>query len=130
MVAAPPRRRGAGFTLIELLIVLAIVALLLTVAVPRYTGALDAANDRALRDNLNVLRVTLDRYYSDKGRYPDTLEELVGARYLRAVPPDPVTGSSATWIAVAPGAPAQGGIADVRSGAPGSNRQGLPYADY
>lgn len=120
-------RCRSGFTLIEMLIVMAIVALLLTIAVPRYFGSLDKSKDVALQENLKVLRVTLDRFYADKGRYPDALDELVKHNYLRAVPVDPVTDSSRTWMLIPAADSGIGGIADVRSGAPGTANDGRPY---
>ena len=93
-------RPPTGFTLIEMLVVMAIIALLLTLASPRYFGALEKSKDVALAENLKVLRVTLDRFYADKGRYPETLEELVEQKYLRSVPVDPVTESDRSWILV------------------------------
>ncbi len=116
-----------GFTLIEMLIVMAIIALLLTIALPRYFGSLDKSKDIALQENLKVLRVTLDRFYADKGRYPDTLDELVTQKYLRAVPLDPITESALTWVTIpAKDADIQG-IADVKSGAPGLAKDGRAY---
>jgi general secretion pathway protein G len=119
--------RRSGFTLIELLIVMAIVALLLTIALPRYFGSLDKSKDIALQENLRVLRVTLDKYYADKGRYPDTLEELVEQKYLRSVPVDPITESSLTWIPGHSQDETVGGIVDVKSGAPGVSKDGRSY---
>ncbi|WP_201494649.1 type II secretion system protein [Rubrivivax sp. A210] len=124
---AAPRRRG--FTLIELLVVLAIIALLGAIAMPRYFGSLQQARDQALQENLRVLRISLDRYRGDKGRFPPELQELVSAKYLRAVPLDPITESSATWVLV-PGEGDDSGVADVRSGAPGSGRDGRAYSEY
>ena len=116
-----------GFTLIEMLIVMAIIALLLTIALPRYFGSLDKSKDIALQENLKVLRVTLDRFYADKGRYPDTLDELVTQKYLRAVPMDPITESVLTWVTIpAKDADVQG-IADIKSGAPGLAKDGRAY---
>ena len=131
----PPHFRGASpepvrffaFTLIELLVVMAIVALLLTIAVPRYFGALENSKDVALQENLKVLRVTLDKYYADKGRYPETLDELVEQQYLRAVPVDPVTESARSWILIPPRDADLAGIADVKSGAAGLARDGRAY---
>lgn len=123
-------RARAGFTLIEMLIVMALVALLLTLAVPRYFGSLDKSKDVALQENLKVLRVTLDRFYADKGQYPASLQELVAQHYLRAVPLDPVTGSAQSWILVAAPDTETRGIVDVRSGAAGQSKEGLPYASY
>ncbi len=122
--------RHGGFTLIELLVVLAIVALLLTLALPRYFGSLEKSRDTALAENLKVLRVTLDRFHADKGRYPDNLDELVEERYLGGVPVDPVTESSTTWVLIEPRERDVQGIADVKSGASGRARDGRDYADF
>lgn len=120
-------QRRAGFTLIEMLIVMAIVSLLLTIALPRYFGSLDKARDVALQENLKVLRMTIDKFYEDKGRYPDTLEELVEQRYLRAVPVDPITTSARTWILIPNRDIDAKGIVDVKSGASGQARDGRAY---
>lgn len=116
-----------GFTLIEVLMVLAIVALLLSVALPRYLGALDKSRDVALQENLNVLRISLDRFFADKGRHPETLDELVEHKYLRAVPVDPVTESSGTWLLIPSREANEPGIADVKSGASGTAIDGRAY---
>lgn len=120
-----------GFTVIELLVVLAAIALLLSVAAPRYVQHLDNARDTVLRQNLRQLRDAIDKFYADQGRYPQALDELVARHYLRAVPTDPVTQRSDGWILVppAPGATG-GGIYDVRSGAPGQARDGSLYASW
>jgi general secretion pathway protein G len=121
------RARRPGFTLIEVLVVMAVVALLLTVALPRYVGSLEQARERALRENLSIMRATLDKFYADRGRFPDSLADLVEHNYLRAVPIDPMTGSVLTWIAV-PAADAEaGGVADVKSGAAGTDKEGNAY---
>ena len=119
-----------GFTLIELLVVLGIIALLLTLAVPRYFPSVDSAKETILADNLRSTRATIDQYYGDTGRYPDTLEQLVEKKYLRAAPIDPITESSSTWILVPPEDGSKGGVADLKSGAPGNDRHGKPYADW
>lgn len=124
------RWRKSGFTLIELLVVMAIVALLLTIALPRYFGSLDKSRDIALQENLRVLRMSLDKFHADKGRNPNTLEELVEHRYLRAVPADPITESAATWILVQSSDANVNGITDVKSGASGTSRDGRPYGGY
>jgi general secretion pathway protein G len=122
------RGRDGGFTLVELLVVLAIVALLLTIAVPRYFGSLRHARETALKENLKVLRVTLDKYAGDKGHYPETLDELVTQKYLRAVPVDPITESAQTWVLVTDNLGDSHGIVDVRSGAQGVSQGGTEYA--
>lgn len=123
-------RQGSGFTLIELLVVLAVIATLLAIALPRYFSSLENSREAVLKQDLAVLRETLDRFYGDKGRYPDALEELVGARYLRNVPVDPMTESNATWVIVAPELPEMGAVYDVRSGAEGVARDGSEYRSW
>ena len=109
---------------------MAIIALLLSIAVPRYFGSLAKSKDVALRENLKVLRVTLDRFYADKGRYPEALEELVEQKYLRGVPIDPVTESARTWVLVPAPDSEKHGIVDVKSGAPGASIDGQSYASF
>lgn len=123
--------RRKGFTLIELLVVMAIIATLLAIAAPRYFGSLDRARDAALRETLFVVRDAIDKYHYDLGRYPDDLDELVSKRYLRKLPQDPVTESADTWVLVPPpdGA-AAGDVYDIRSGAPGSGIDGVPYEEW
>ncbi|MFC3110103.1 type II secretion system protein [Undibacterium arcticum] len=124
-----PDSATAGFTLIELLVVLAIVSLLLTLAVPRYFQSIDTAKEIILAENLRTTRETIDKFYGDTGRYPESLDELVEKKYLRALPLDPVTDSAATWIIVAPDPTAKGSIYDIRSGAEGKARNGKPYTE-
>jgi general secretion pathway protein G len=119
--------RQRAFTLIELLIVMSIIGLLLTIAVPRYFGSVDKSKEVVLRENLQVLRTGIDRYYGDKGVYPAALGDLVAHKYLRAVPLDPLTESNTTWQAQPSPDPDQPGVADVRSGAKGKTREGVPY---
>ncbi|MDR7152736.1 type II secretory pathway pseudopilin PulG [Hydrogenophaga palleronii] len=116
--------------MIELLVVLAIVALLLTIVAPRYMGSIDNAKEVALKENLKVMRINIDRFLADKGRYPESLDELVGERYLRAIPSDPITESSQTWIVVPADDVETGGVADVRSGAEGASRRGEVFAEW
>jgi general secretion pathway protein G len=122
-------QRSRAFTLIELLVVMAIIATLLTVALPRYFGSVERSKEAALKQSLAVMRDAIDKYYADRGRYPDALEDLVARRYIRALPVDPVTASSATWVVVPPAEGVQGGVYDVRSGAPGKASDGTAFAD-
>ena len=119
-----------GFTLIELLVVLGIVALLLTLAVPRYFPSIDKSKEIVLADNLRNVRAVIDQYYGDTGRYPDTLDQLVEKKYLRELPVDPLTESSASWIIVPPEDGSKGGVYSIKSGAPGNDRTGKPYAEW
>ena len=115
-------KKIAGFTLIELMVVLTVIALLLSVVAPDYVGRVRRAEEAVLKENLVVMRDALDKHYADAGQYPRSLEELVGKRYLRAIPADPFTQSPATWIAVPPNDPKKGGVYDVRSAAKGYER--------
>ena len=121
-----------GFTLIELLVVLAILATLLTIAVPRYFNSVDRAKEASLKQNLLVLRDAIDKYHADNGEYPNSLEALAQDRYIRFVPEDPMTQSKESWVLVKPqGADEESKlIYDVRSGALGNSRDGEPYATW
>lgn len=119
-----------GFTLIEILVVLAILAALLSIAAPRYFGSVDRSKETVLKQNLFQIRETLDKYYADTGRYPDSVDDLVAKRYLRTTPVDPVTGSTTTWIIVPPADLKKGGVYDVKSGAPGTAKDGTSFSDW
>ncbi len=126
-----PRRPRCGFTLIELIVVMAIVALLVSIAAPRYFRSIDRAKENTLRTSLNVMRDALDQFMSDKGRYPESLDELVESRYLRSIPEDSMTGSTKTWVIVTPPDSAtRGKVYDVRSGVAGRDPGGTLYADW
>jgi general secretion pathway protein G len=119
-----------GFTLIELLVALAVVALLLSIAVPRYFGGISRAEEAVLKENLMLMRDAIDKHYADTGKYPPALEELATKKYLRAIPPDPITQSAVSWVQVPPADAAQGGVFDVRSSAPGTGSDGKPYVEW
>lgn len=121
------RGRRRGFTLIEMIVAMAILALLLTIAVPRYFSSLDRSKDSILMENLKVTRDVIDKFYADTGRYPDSLGELVEKRYLRQLPLDPITQSTQTWIIVPPDPPFRGQVYDLHSGARGSANDGRSY---
>lgn len=129
MVKAMRRRKEAGFTLIELLVVLAIIATLLAVTVPRYYHAVDNSKETVLLENLRVTRDAIDKFYGDAGRYPDSLDELVERKYLRALPFDPVAGSYSGWIVIPPDEQFQGQVYDIHSAAQGNARDGRAFGD-
>ncbi|MFN3545119.1 MAG: type II secretion system protein [Thiobacillus sp.] len=118
-----------GFTLIELLVVLAIVATLLTLAVPRYFQHVERSKEAVLRENLATVRDAIDKYHADTGAWPATLDALAERRYLRAVPVDPITERADTWQVVPP-PDGETGVYDLRSGAEGVGLDGRPYADW
>ena len=122
--------KRSGFTLIELLVVLAIIATLLTIAVPRYYSSLDKSKEAVLKENLYQLRDAIGKYYADRGKYPESLQALATDKYLRSVPLDPVTDSATTWIVVPPEDPQKGGVFDVKSGAAGKALDGTEFATW
>jgi general secretion pathway protein G len=132
MAPRPRSMRPRGFTLIELIVVMAIVALLASIAAPRYMRSVDVARENALRSTLATLRDAIDQYAADRGHYPQGLDELVQQRYLRRLPQDPLTTRHDSWVAVSapPDSYVTGALADVRSGAAGRAADGSLYADW
>ena len=123
-------RPRSGFTLIELLVVMAIIALLLSLAIPRYFGSLERSKEAVLREDLFQLRDAIGKYYGDKGKYPESLDALASEKYLRKVPVDPITESTTTWVIIPPEDPQKGGVYDVKSGAQGKASDGSVYAEW
>lgn len=105
--------RQSGFTLIEMLVVMTLIALLLTLAVPHYFSALDNGRIRVQTQNVATLRDAIDKFNADQGRYPTDLEELVTKKYLRQIPLDPMT-EKADWVVIAPADTALGNVYDVQ----------------
>jgi general secretion pathway protein G len=105
---------------------------LLSVALPRYFGSIDRSKEATLKQSLSVMRDAIDQFYSDQGRYPDSLGELQERRYVRSIPVDPVTGSSESWIVVAPppGPDVKGAVYDVKSGADGKATGGTEFSNF
>ena len=115
-------KKKLGFTLVELMVVLTVIALLLSVVVPDYVGRMKRAVEAVLQETLTVMRDALDKHYADAGKYPSNLEDLVSKRYLRSIPKDPFTQSTASWVPVPPADPKKGGVFDVHSAAKGYER--------
>lgn len=118
-----------GFTIIELMIVMAIIGILLTIAQPQFQQYTTRAKEAVLKENLFTIRDVIDQYYADKGRYPDSLQDLVDNGYIRKVPDDPFTKSSDTWVTVPPDT-GEGGIFDVHSGSDLIALDGTPYNEW
>jgi general secretion pathway protein G len=122
--------RARGFTLIELLVVMTIIAVLLTIAVPRYFKTLERSRETVLRQDLSVMREAIDKHFGDYGQYPDSLEALVERHYIRAIPVDPFTKSAEGWRMVVSDDEDHPGIRDVHSAAEGNGTDGKPFKEW
>lgn len=123
-------RRHYGFTLIELIVVFLIIAILLTLAMPRYFSSIDRSKEAVLKENLYQMRDAIGKYYGDKGKYPESLEALTADKYLRKLPVDPLTESATTWVIVPPQDPEKSGVFDVKSGAEGKAADGTAFSEW
>jgi general secretion pathway protein G len=132
----------SGFTLLELLVVMTIIGILASIAVPALRDSPQRAREATLREDLFTFRTVIDQYHGDKGSYPADLQTLVTAGYIRKIPIDPLTKSADTWVLVfeepstetdtsAPAdQPTTPGIVDIHSGSPGKALDGTLYADW
>lgn len=116
-----------GFTLIELLVVMSIIATLLTIALPKYFHSVERSKENVLKSDLSILREAIDKFYGDRGRYPESLDELVERRYLKAVPIDPITEKNDTWVLQLPEPNNPNSMMDVHSG---SEKQALDGSNF
>ena len=129
------RRRELGFTMVELMIVMAIIVILISIAIPQYQKSIIRAKESVLQNNLHTLREVIDEYTYDKKKAPQSLDDLVSAGYLREIPMDPITNSNQTWKVIMEDAlqsvdQTDPGIFDVKSGSDKSGLDGTPYADW
>jgi general secretion pathway protein G len=129
------RTGKSGFTMIELLIVMAVITILVSMAVPFYQKSITRSKESVLRNNLFTLRTVIDEYTMDKGKAPQTLQDLVSEGYLRNVPMDPMTGSDQSWKVIMEDAmtsvdQTEPGIFDVRSGSEKTSLEGTAYAEW
>lgn len=124
-----------GFTLIEIMIVMTIVSILVSIAVPLYQKSIIRAKESVLRNNLFTLRTVIDEYTYDKKKAPQSLEDMVSGGYLRQVPIDPITGTDQSWIVIMEDAltsvdQTEPGLYDVRSGSDGIGLDGTAYGEW
>jgi general secretion pathway protein G len=129
------RGRECGFTMIEMMIVMAIIVILVSLAIPAYQKAIIRAKESVLHSNLTTMRQVIDEYTYDKKKAPQALADLVAAGYLREIPLDPITGSNDTWHVIMEDAlqavdQTEPGIFDVKSGSDKTGLDGTPYADW
>ena len=135
MIPRERTRSVLGFTLIELMIVMAIIAVLMSVAIPIYNRSIIRSKESVLKNNLYTLRTVIDEYTYDKQKAPQNLSDLVSEGYLRQVPVDPMTSSADTWKLIMEDASntvnqSEPGIFDVRSGSDKTSLEGSPYSDW
>ncbi len=131
----PSTRRRFGFTLIELMIVMAVIAVLMSIALPIYTRSIQRSKESVLKNNLFTLRTVIDEYTYDKQKAPQSLQDLVSDGYLRQVPMDPITGSNESWKLIMEDSTntvnqTQPGIFDIRSGSDLTSQEGTPYSEW
>jgi general secretion pathway protein G len=124
-----------GFTLIELMIVIAVIAILATIAIPRYLSSIKAAKEAVLKEDLHVIRQQIDAYTNDKEKAPQALDDLVSAGYMKSIPEDPMTHSNTTWVTTTDDSvqsldQTDSGITDVHSGSSEQGTDGRPYSEW
>jgi general secretion pathway protein G len=125
--------RAHGFTLLELMIVISIIIILVSVALPQYQKTIMHARETILRYDLDTMRKLIDQYAADKGKLPQSLDDLVTAGYMREVPKDPITDQK-DWVLVSGedvySTEGGTGIIDVKSAAPETSTEGTPYSEW
>jgi general secretion pathway protein G len=127
--------RQRGFTLIELMVVISIIVILMSVAIPRYQASILRARETVLRDDLYTLRSVIDQYTLDKQKAPQSLQDIVDAGYLKTIPMDPFTNSRESWVPVTDDSimspdQTQPGIIDVHSGSDQKSSEGSAYSSW
>ncbi|HWD00280.1 MAG TPA: prepilin-type N-terminal cleavage/methylation domain-containing protein [Candidatus Sulfopaludibacter sp.] len=133
-----PNTRTAGrrgFTFVELMVVITIIVILITMAIPIYQKSITRAKESVLHSNLTTLRTVIDNYTYDKEKAPQSLQDLVTDGYLRAIPIDPMTGSNQTWRIIMEDASqsvsqTEPGIFDIKSGSDKMGTDGTAYSDW
>jgi general secretion pathway protein G len=132
----PRKKNGeAGFTLIELMIVMLIIAILASIAIPMYLKSIKTAKEAVLKEDLHVMRGAIDAYTADKEKAPQSLDDLVQAGYLKKIPTDPMTHSDTTWVTSTDDTlqdidQTEPGVNDVHSGSEETGSDGQPYSSW
>lgn len=133
----PEKQQSRGFTLIELVIVMTLIGIIVGMGLPQYRHSIKKAKETMLKENLFIMRTLLNQYYTDKKKYPMTLQTLVEEGYLKTIPKDPITDSTETWEEVPEELTEDDllsgvipGIADVRSGSESKALDGTPYNSW
>ncbi len=129
------KKQDAGFTLMELMIVMAIISVLATLAIPSFIGAIKSAREAVLREDLHVMRAAIDSYTMDKQKAPQSMDDLVQNGYLRNIPEDPMTHSRETWVTDTSDSlhsvdETDPGIDDIHSGSDETGSDGQPYSAW
>ena len=119
-----------GFTLIELIVVMTIVSLLLTLALPHYFKSMERSKETVLKANLASARDAIDKFYADTGKFPDQLSDLVNQKYLRTLPWDPIIESAGSWKISPPTEGQFGVVGNIFSGAQGNGTNKTPYSEW
>jgi general secretion pathway protein G len=128
-------RQEDGFTLVELMIVMLIIGVLAAIAIPSYIASIKSAREAVLKEDLHVMRNAIDSYTMDKGKAPQSLDDLVQSGYLKSIPVDPITHSSETWVTATDDTlesvdQSEPGINDIHSGSEQSGSDGQPYSSW
>jgi general secretion pathway protein G len=122
-----------GFTMLELMIVISIIVILAVIAMPQYQKSVTHAKETVLRDNLYQLRKAIDLYGADKGKLPQSLDDLAAAGYIRDIPIDPITGEK-DWVVEMGEDPTslsgEQGVTNVHSASPDASTEGKPYNEW
>ena len=129
------KKQDAGFTLVELMIVMAIIGVLATLAIPSFVGAIKQAREAVLKEDLHVMRTAIDSYTADKQKAPQALQDLITDGYLKSIPEDPMTHSKDSWVPdtsdmLSSVDQTDPGIADVHSGSQEQGSDGRPYSEW
>ena len=128
-----PKSAARGFTLLELMIVISIIIILAAIAIPQYQKTITHAREAVLRDDLYQMRKMIDQYAADKGKLPQSLDDLQTGGYMREIPEDPITGEKNWAVATGddPNLPEGGtGLVNIHSASTDISSLGTPYNEW